>query len=132
MATSAESVVRDYLAAWQEPKLDDLVSFFDKDALYVPGPLGVHKGIEAIRSELEATFATMTSATFDLINVLSDGTTVMVERVDHLTMGGRSYEIEAVVVFTIGADGHILRLREYFDLKSLMDQFEQSPQPPEG
>ena len=58
ISDSPEWVVRSFLAAWAHPNLDELVGFFKDDAVFIDGPRGVHRGIDAIRSELDAEIAT--------------------------------------------------------------------------
>ena len=48
MSDSAESVVRKFLAAWKRPDLDELVSVFGDDAVFID-PRGTLNGIEAIK-----------------------------------------------------------------------------------
>ena len=56
--------------------------------------------------------------------IVADGPTVMAERVDSFSLGGRTFEIEAVGVFEINGDRRIKRFRDYYDLKSLTDEIE--------
>ena len=49
---SPESVVRKFLAAWADPKADELANFFADDAVWVDGPQGVRRGANAIVDEL--------------------------------------------------------------------------------
>ena len=57
MGNSPESVVRNFLAAFTNRNVDELVGFFSDDAVFIAGPRGVHRGKGAIRSEFEAELA---------------------------------------------------------------------------
>jgi len=119
MSDSPESVVRGLLASFEEwPKLDSTLSFFAEDAAYVDGPRGVHRGIDAITSELEAQ-AAMGFRNFraDVKSLIANGGTVMLERVDNFTVGGKPFSMEAMAAFEIGADGRIKRWRDSYDMK---------------
>jgi limonene-1,2-epoxide hydrolase len=90
MTDSPQSVVRRFLAAWEGwPNVDDIASFFADDAVFIDGPRGVHRGIAAIRSELEAEAAMgFRNLRADISSLVADGGTVMLERVDNFTIGG--------------------------------------------
>jgi limonene-1,2-epoxide hydrolase len=123
MSDSPESVVRRFLAALEEPsKPDEIASFFADDGVYVD-PLGVRRGMQAIKAE----FHRQAGLGFDAVTVevkalLADGGTVMTERVDGWRMGGKPIGTDVVGVFEVDSDGKIKRWREYFDFKSITDQ----------
>jgi limonene-1,2-epoxide hydrolase len=47
---------------------------------------------------------------------------VMVERADTFETQGKSFDLEVIGVFEIDGNGRIARLRNYYDLNSLMDR----------
>ncbi len=53
MGDPPESVVRRFLSASVDPTVEELVGFFSDDAVWIDGPRGVHRGLDAIRTELE-------------------------------------------------------------------------------
>ena len=124
MSDSPESVVRKFLAAFADPRLVELVSFFNGDAVWKEGPRGIRRGAEAIKSELEVQLATGLSVTIDVKSLVADGQTVMVERVDSFTIDHKSFFLDVMAVFEIDADGRIKQWRESFDQKSVTDQME--------
>jgi limonene-1,2-epoxide hydrolase len=125
MSDSPESVVRQFLAAWEDPTVAGLISFFADDAVYIAGPRGVHRGVEAIRAELESQLAMgFGCITSDVSSLVADGGTVMMERVDRFQIGGKRFEMPMMAAVELDADGRILRYRESFDLKSITDQIE--------
>jgi limonene-1,2-epoxide hydrolase len=119
---SPESVVRSFLASWADPKLDEVVGFFSDDAVFIDGPRGVHRGLSAIRSHFEADLRRVTVGVKSLI---ADGGTVMLERVDSFSIGGRTtFSMEVMAAFEVNADGRIERWRDSYDLRSITDQIE--------
>jgi limonene-1,2-epoxide hydrolase len=125
MSDSPESVVRTFLATWADPKLHELVSFFDDGAVFIDGPRGVHRGVNAIKSELETQLAMgFGGITADVKSLVADGGTVMLERVDSYRIGGKPFSMEVMAAFEIDAEGRIKRWRESYDLKSITDQIE--------
>jgi limonene-1,2-epoxide hydrolase len=126
MSDTPESVVRRFLAAFQNwPNVDELASFFAEKAVFIDGPRGVHQGLAAIKSELEAQAETMGFRNFnaDINSLVADGGTVMLERVDSFTVGRKPFSMEIMAAFEI-EDGRIKRWRECYDLKSIADQVE--------
>jgi limonene-1,2-epoxide hydrolase len=125
MSHSPESVVRKFLAAWADPKLDELVGFFSDDAVFSDGPRGVHRGVDAIRSELDAEISTgFGGAKIDVNSLVAEGGTVMMEGVENYRIGGKHFSLDVMGAFEIGADGRITRWRYSYDLKSITDQIE--------
>jgi limonene-1,2-epoxide hydrolase len=113
------------LAAFADPKLDELVSFFSDDALFIDGPRGVHQGIDAIRSELESELAMGFGAIkIDVHSLISDGGIVMMEGTENYRIGGKPFTLDVMGAFHVGADGKITRWRYSYDLKSITDQIE--------
>jgi len=125
MSDSPESVVRNFLAAWAQPRLDELVGFFSDDAVFIDGPRGVHRGIDAIRSELDAEISMdFGGAKIDVNTLVAQGGTVMMEGVENYRIGGKPFSLQVMGAFEIDADGRIARWRYSYDLKSITDQLE--------
>ena len=121
LTDSPESVVRGFLASWADPKLDKVAGFFADDAVFVDGPRGVHRGLNAIRSQLEIDLRPVRA---DVKKLVADGRTVMLERVDSFDVGGMDFSRAVMAAFVIDSDGLIKRWRESYDLKSITDQIE--------
>ena len=130
MSDSPESMVRNFFAAWVDPKPDELGRFFHDAAVWVDGPQGVRDGADAIKSELTAQLKAVGGVTVDVKTVLSDSRTVMVEQVSNSSVCGNPISTVVMAVFELDADGRIMQWREAYDLKSVMDQIEAAVQRP--
>jgi limonene-1,2-epoxide hydrolase len=125
MSDSPESVVRKFLAAFADPKLNELVGFFSDGAVFIDGPRGVHRGVDAIRSELEAELAMgFGSVIIDVKSLVANGGTVMMEGVENYRIGGKPFSLEVMGAFEFDVEGRITRWRYSYDLKSITDQIE--------
>ena len=125
MSESPEAVVRKFLAAFAEPNVDELVSFFSDDAVFLDGPRGVHRGVDAIRSELEAEFAMgFGNVKIDVHSLVADGGTVMMEGTENYLIGGKHFTLDVMGAFQVDDDSRIKRWRYSCDLKSVTDQIE--------
>ena len=125
MSHAPEQVVRNFLAAFAEPKLDELVGYFSDDAVFIDGPRGVHRGVEAIRAELAEELAMgVGSIRIDVKSLVADGGTVMIEGVENYRIGGKPFALEVMGAFAIDAEARITRWRYSYDLKSITDQIE--------
>ena len=112
-------VVRRFCAAWSD-NLDanELAAFFADDAVYHNIPLEPVAGRENIADNI-ATFIRpgppgIESIEFRVI-IAVEGPVVMTERVDVLTLGGRSFEQPVMGTFEV-SDGRITAWRDYFDI----------------
>jgi ketosteroid isomerase-like protein len=128
MSDSPESVVREFYAAWADPKADVLGSFFADEAEWHDGPQGVRRGAAAIRDEITSQLTAVGGTTAEVKTLLSDGNTVMVEQVSHGTFRGKHIYTTVMAVFEFTADGRILQFREAYDLKSMLDQMKAAAQ----
>jgi limonene-1,2-epoxide hydrolase len=125
MGNSQESVVRNFLAAFTDRNVDELVGFFSDDAVFIDGPRGVHRGKEAIKSEFEAELAMgFESIKIDVNSLVANGGIVMMEGVENYIIGGKPFFMETIGAFDINSDGLITRWRYSYDLKPLTDQLE--------
>ena len=118
---SPESIVRRFLASWEDFNLEQVCSFFADDALFVDGPRGVHNGMKAIRSQLEVDKLNVKA---NVNSLITDGETVMLERVDSFAIGGQEFSMEVMAAFEVSPDGRIRRWHESYDLRSITDQIE--------
>jgi limonene-1,2-epoxide hydrolase len=57
-------------------------------------------------------------------SLITDGETVMLERVDGFSIGGQEFSMEVMAAFEVNTDGRIRRWHESYDLKSITDQIE--------
>ena len=123
MSDSPESVVRRFFAAVRSPDVDELAGFFSPEAVYTDGARGTYSGIDAIRAEFKAQVQVVPSGVVvDIKTLVTDGATVITERVDTFEMQGKSFDFEVVGVFELDGDGKIKRYHDYYDLQSLMDE----------
>jgi limonene-1,2-epoxide hydrolase len=120
---SAESVVRNFFACFPASDVDEVIGYFHDDAVYIDGPRGVHKGINAIRTELQSQLEMVPNTTVDIKALAGSGGTVLTERVDQCEIAGKSVGMEVVGVFDVNSKGQVTRWRDYYDLPTLVEQF---------
>jgi limonene-1,2-epoxide hydrolase len=129
VSDSAESVVRNFLAAWKRSDIDEIVSFISDDAVYI-GPRGVHHGIGAIKALIQSFVKVTPSTIVDVKTLVATGGTVMVERVDNFDVQGKPFGLEVAAVFEVDSNGQISRWRDYYDLRSIEDRIAAALAPP--
>ena len=122
MSDSAETVVRNFLAAWKRSDLDELAGFISDDAVYTDGPRGTHSGIDAIKAELQSMVKLVPSTIIDVKTLVANGDTVFTERVDNFEVQGKSFGLEVAAVFTVDDESRITYWREYYDLESMLNR----------
>jgi limonene-1,2-epoxide hydrolase len=121
MSDSPESVVRSFIATWENLSVEKLIAFFSEDAVY-KDPRGVQSGLDAIKKLWEGDLQIFPSMTVEIKNIASNGGTVMAERVDTFPIQGRPFSVEIVGVFEVGRDGLIRRWQEYFDSQPITER----------
>jgi limonene-1,2-epoxide hydrolase len=120
MGDSPESVVRNFMASWENATVEKMSGFLGEDAVY-KDPRGVQSGLDAIKKHWETYLQMTPSTTVKIKTFASNGGTVMVERVDTVPIQGKLISFEVVGVFEVGEDSLIKRFQEYYDSKSVTD-----------
>ena len=129
MSEPAESVIRNYLAALERSDVNELLSYFRDDAVFIDGPRGTHEGIDAIRTEMQS-MAMLSSLSIEVKALVANRGTVMTERVDTFEIQGKSFDLEVAAVIEVDGDNRIKRWRDYYDLRSLEDRMAAAFAPP--
>jgi limonene-1,2-epoxide hydrolase len=123
---AVRATVLRFLAVIQEgdlaEKRDRVSECFAEDALYhvqVPAMEKV-RGPAAIFDELIRQTGHYTALKCEILGTVTDGRSVVVERIDHLTLpGGLQVANELIAVFEGDESGRITAWREYWDSAAL-------------
>jgi limonene-1,2-epoxide hydrolase len=117
-SSSAEAVVREFMAtsirAWSAGDASSLARFFSEAAEYRNGPLPLASGRDAIIASLAEMMSIGGEVEVDLLHMVVDGPVVMTERVDYVTLDGRTAGLRIAGVFEVHC-GVITAWRDYFD-----------------
>src|SRR5215207_1153131 len=89
MSDSPESIVREFLALWNDPQAEEIARFFAEEAVWVDGPNGVHRGAKAVVDELMRQLSIARGMWVEVDTLVADGGTVMVEWHGRFTMVAR-------------------------------------------
>jgi limonene-1,2-epoxide hydrolase len=121
---SAESVVRRFLAAWTDPRSEELAGFFNEDAIWVDGPQGVRRGAKTIVDELVSQLTVSRGMVIEVDTLIAAGGTVMVEWHGQWSMRGKPVLAKVMAAFEIDPNGRINEMRECYDRQSIDAQIE--------
>jgi limonene-1,2-epoxide hydrolase len=124
MGDSSESVVRELLALWGDPHAEKFAQLFADDAVWVDGPNGVHCGASAVVDELTRQLSIFRGQWIEIDALVANGGIVMVEWHGGFPAGRSTIRTKVMATFEVDSDGRITQMREYFDMKSLIDQLE--------
>lgn len=120
---SAEAVVLRLLDAVAARDFDAATACYADDARYhVRSWQEPVVGRAAIRAEFDRQAGHFDSFRYDVVNLFASGSTVVIERVDHLTMFGKAVDVHRVGVHEIGGDGLIAVTRDYYDADETAEQ----------
>jgi limonene-1,2-epoxide hydrolase len=124
------------LKAWDKLDLDAVMDYFDDKARYENVPLDPLVGRDAIRVVIGGILSVFASVDVNILHQLSDGGTVMNERIDTITsaINGGKVPLRVMGIFEI-SNGKIVGWRDYFDSTALSAVFDPpaspaSPAPP--
>jgi limonene-1,2-epoxide hydrolase len=116
--SAPEEVVRDFMAAfisaWPTGDSGSLGRFFSADAEYRNGSLDAVRGRDAIVDDLSRMMKLGGKVDAHIRTLVADGTIVMTERVDYVTLGSKRAGLRVAGVFEVH-DGVITAWRDYFD-----------------
>lgn len=110
-----DALVTQFCEAWPRMDADELASYFTDDGVYHNIPMEPAVGRAAIHEFLTGMGAMISAIRFEVHRQVTNGSIVMNERTDHITMGDRPVSLPVVGVFEI-EDGRIRAWRDYFDM----------------
>lgn len=110
-----EAIIRKFIAAWSRLDAGELAEYFAADGCYHNMPARPVVGRQNVEKFIAAFIAPWSQTNWDILNILSDGDMVMVERLDRTKMADRSVDLPCFGVFEM-ADGKIKVWRDYFDM----------------
>ena len=119
-AKENEAAVRDFLNAWDEPK--KLGDFFTEGAVFQMMARDPVHGRAAIAEELGNQAAWAGNFDLAVLNIASGGNVVLVERLDHFDMNGKTINVPVVGVFECDDNAKFTAWRDYFDWDGMMQQ----------
>lgn len=117
-----ETVVRNFCAAFERQDVEELLGFFAEGAVYHNIPFEPAVGRDAIEATLRMFVSEGSTGSFDLVHLAVSGNAVLTERVDHITMQGKTATLPVMGTFEVDATGKLSAWRDYFDVGQLMSQ----------
>lgn len=117
-----ERLTREFCQAWADGDTDKVVGFFTDDGVYHNIPVDPMVGHDAIRAMIDGFTAGLKVVEFKILNMISDGPTVITERVDIFAKDDGSLVSLPVMGILEFEGDKIARWREYFDLNQFMAQ----------
>jgi limonene-1,2-epoxide hydrolase len=114
-------IVSNFCAAWSSLDIDEIVGYFDDDAVYHNIPVDPVVGRENIREMIVGFTAGWDRVEFEVRHVVADNDVVLTERVDHFVSPERRVSLPVMGTFEL--DGGLIKAwRDYFDLNQFMSQ----------
>jgi limonene-1,2-epoxide hydrolase len=122
--TDPETVVRDFLKAWETRDLDSIMEFFADGAVYENVPVPPVTGHADIRIFIGGLLDAFKNIEVVIHHQVSNGGVVMNERTDTIRAGnGTEVPLRVMGIFEI-RDGKIVKWRDYFDGTALKEVFD--------
>lgn len=115
-----EKIIREFIAAWSGLDAKELASYFTEDGTYHNMPTGPISGRSNVESFIAAFLKDWTATEWDVLNLLSDGDIVMVERLDRTKLGDKPVDLPCFGIFEM-ENGKIKVWRDYFDLSTYIN-----------
>lgn len=113
--------IRQFCEAFSRKDLDEILEFFNDDAVYHNMPMPPAQGKAAIRTILDMFLKPASSVEFAILNDAARGDIVLTERLDTFQIGDRRVELPCAGVFEL-SDGKIKAWRDYFDMATWTKQ----------
>lgn len=110
-----EQIVREFIAAWSNLDVDELVDYFAPDGTYYNMPAEPVSGRQGLRQFIGAFVSGWDKTDWEIINLLAEGDIVMVERMDRTVANGKPVNLPCFGIFEM-RDGKIVEWRDYFDM----------------
>lgn len=109
-----EEVVRSEMAAWSSLDLEQIMEHFDDEATWLPGfSFPTYSGAGEIRGAIAGFLQAMTKCDIEIVNLAVAGNVVLTERVDRMTLNGKTIDAPGMGAFEVAGD-KIVAWRDYF------------------
>ena len=118
----ATKIVLDFCEAVAGNDVKSVLSFFAEDAVYHNIPMEAVRGRQQIEETLGRFLTPGGETEFRVLAIAASGNTVLTERIDVLTMGGKRIELPVMGTFEIDDQGKIQAWRDYFDMQQVVSQ----------
>lgn len=120
--SSPTDVVRNFCALMEQRDAEALRPLLAEGAVYQNVGMPAFIGPDAIVENMAAQFAMFPdSYAFEIVNLASDGSVVLTERLDYIQApDGSKPAIPVMGTFVVDDDGRIIRWTDYFDLSLIM------------
>lgn len=118
MSDKNQQIIDQFMQAWNQRNLEQIMDFFHEDAEYCNIPMGPpHIGKAAIREFIEGFLNSLEDIEFIVHHQLCDDANgvVMNERTDRINLAGKTIDLPVMGVFLLH-DGLIQQWRDYFDM----------------
>jgi limonene-1,2-epoxide hydrolase len=115
--TDNEKIVREFIAAWSDLNVDELVAYFTEDGVYHNMPTQPVSGHDDLRNFIAGFVSNWEKTDWEILNLLAAGDLVMVERVDRTVAAGKTVELPCFGIFEM-KEGKIAVWRDYFDMST--------------
>lgn len=125
MMSPIEACAREFLGLFSAKNIDfdRIRSLLNDAAEYRPHPeFPAIIGGDQVRAELQRQLTLYNECDFQIINLTTNASQVMMERRDYQTQNGLRVEAKVAAIFEFDDDAKILRWREYWDLSSIAEQ----------
>lgn len=120
--SSPVDVVRHFCALMEQRDAEALRPLLAEGAVYQNVGMPAFTGPDAIVENMAAQFAMFPDAyAFEIVNLASDGSVVLTERLDYIQApDGSKPAIPVMGAFVVDDEGRITRWTDYFDLNLIM------------
>lgn len=120
--SSPADVVRHFCALMEQRDAEALRPLLSEGAVYQNVGMPAFVGPDAIVENMAAQFTMFPDAyAFEIVNLASDGSVVLTERLDYIQApDGSKPAIPVMGTFVVDDDGRITRWTDYFDLNLIM------------
>lgn len=118
---SNKTLVKNFIAAWNNMDLESVTDFFSEDIIYHNIPMEPLNGKEEASAFVKG-LSDCQSINWEIIAIAEEGNMVLTERIDNFNFkDGRKISLPVMGTFEI-EDNKIKQWRDYFDLETFQQQ----------
>lgn len=125
MSRTPEQIVRDFGRLWERKDMEGIVQAMTEDCVYANVPIPAMHGHKAVRDFVTPNLTKADSVEFQFLAVATaaDGRTVMTERIDAFTFGGKRVAIPLMGIFVLRGE-KIAEWRDYADIGTFVREMQ--------
>lgn len=122
MNYDTEALTKKVIRAFEDRNIDAVSALLADDVRLEDVPIGAHVGKSSVVKKVTEFFGKASAYRWANCRMVVQDNTAVVERMAHISMGGKEATLPMLVIFEFNREGKLSLFKDYFDVRTLEQQ----------